>query len=306
MPKLKTSLPKIHKSNLNNILKKEVLGIKKVLVLGSTGMVGHIITRYLISLNKFEITNISRSKLNTNTLIIDIRDKKRLKEAITKIKPDVVINCLGILIKESEEKHDLAIYINSYLPHFLEKLGKKKNFKLIHISTDCVFSGQKGDYIETDFKDGKDYYARTKGLGEIFNERNLTFRTSIIGPELKKAGTGLFHWFMTQTEKVFGYSKTYWTGITTLELAKAINQAIDQDLVSLYHLVPEKKISKYDLLKLIKEIWGKQIDIVKVSKNKSDKSLVNNRKDFKFKVPDYKLMLLELYEWMKNQDYKWY
>lgn len=111
---------------------------------------------------------------------------------------------------------------------------------------------------------------------------------------------------MTQNGSVYGYNKVYWTGITTLELAKAIDQVIEKDLKSLYHLVPEKKISKYELLKLIKEIWGKSIEILKDETNFIDKSLINNRKDFDYKINDYRTMLLDLHQWMKNWDYKHY
>lgn len=267
-------------------------------------MAGHIITQYLGTLNKYTIINSSRTRFNDKTVIINVKDRKLIKNLLNKEKPDIIINCIGVLIKESEEFPDRAIYLNSFFPHYLEKLGKKMKFKLIHLSTDCVFSGEKGEYSENDYRDGKGIYARTKTLGEIINNKDLTFRTSFIGPELKNNGTGLFHWFLTSSEKIYGYTNVYWTGITTLELAKAIDNAIEQDLTSLYHLVPEKKISKYELLNLIKEIWGKPIEILKNNDAKSDKSLINNRKDFNYKIPDYNVMLKELFEWMKNYDYK--
>ncbi len=269
-------------------------------------MAGHVITRYLESLKKYKVINISRSRSNDKTIIVDVENREFVKKIVSNEKPDVVINCIGVLIKESEEHPDRAIYINSYFPHYLEKLGKKINFKLIHLSTDCVFSGEKGGYSETDFKDGKGFYAQSKALGEIINDKDLTFRTSIIGPELKEKGTGLFHWFMKQTEKVFGFNNVYWTGVTSLELAMAINRAIEVDLKSLYHLVPEKAISKYELLKLFKEIWKRPIKILKDDKHVNDKSLINHRKDFDYKVPDYRIMLIKLFEWMKNWEYKHY
>lgn len=282
------------------------LSIKKVLIFGSTGMAGHVITRYLESLSKYRIIDVSRSRLNDKTIIIDVKNGELVKNLIIDESPDIVINCIGTLIKESEEYPDLAIYINSYFPHFLEKLGILFNFKLIHLSTDCVFSGEKGGYLETDFKDGKDFYSRSKALGEVINNIDLTFRTSFVGPEFKKKGSGLFHWFMSQTGKIYGYNNVYWTGITTLELAKSIDHAIDVDLKSLYHLVPENKISKYQLIKLFKEIWDKNIEILKDKKHISDKSLINSRKDFNYKSPDYRTMLIELSEWMKSWDYKYY
>jgi len=281
------------------------LSIKKVLILGSTGMAGHVITRYLDNIGKYDVINSSRSKLNSKTILIDINNISSVENLIKTSKPDIIINCIGVLIEESNKNPDKAIFINSYFPHKLESLGKKFNFKLIHLSTDCVFSGKKGNYSEKDFTDGKDYYSRSKALGEVINEKDLTFRTSIIGPELKKNGTGLFNWFMNQTEQVYGYKNVNWTGITTLELAKAIDHAIEDDLCSLYHLVPDQKISKLDLLKLIKEIWKKEIKILTDDLQVSDKSLINNRHDFKYKVSNYPVMLFELNKWMKSWNYEY-
>jgi dTDP-4-dehydrorhamnose reductase len=269
-------------------------------------MAGHVITRYLESLNKYEIINVALEKLNDETIIANVEEKELVKEIISKFKPSVIINCIGLLVDASSNRPDLAIYLNSFFPHYLAELGKRMNFKLIHLSTDCVFSGNKGNYSENDFKDGEDMYARTKALGEIINNKDLTFRLSIIGPEIRENATGLFHWFMTQKGEIWGYNKVYWTGVTTLELAKAIDSAIDQNLTSLYHLVPKKKISKFALLNFIKEVWGKSIIIKNINEPKHDKSLINTRKDFNYEIPDYRTMLMELYEWMKNWNYRNY
>ncbi|MBN1898916.1 MAG: NAD-dependent epimerase/dehydratase family protein [Spirochaetes bacterium] len=279
---------------------------KKVIIFGSTGMAGHVLTRYLLSINKYDIINIAyRKKLNKETIIMDIQDIRAVRKIILKTKPDIIVNFIGILIKSSEERPDKAIYINSYFPHFLERMGKEYNIKIIHLSTDCVFSGKIGDYREMDKKDGEGWYARSKALGEILNEKDLTFRTSIVGPELKEEGEGLFHWFMNQKGVIWGHSQVYWTGVTTLELAKAIDAAIEQDLKGLYHLIPEKKISKYELLQLFKKIWNKNdVEIKEFRKIGEDKSLMNTRSDFKYKVKDYEPMLLELHEWMyKDKDF---
>ena len=269
-------------------------------------MAGHIVTRYLQSLNKYEITNASLEKLEDDTIVVNVEDKDLVKKILVENKPDVVINCIGLLIKASADHPDMAIYLNSYFPHYLAELGKELNFKTIHLSTDCVFSGKKGGYSEDDLKDGKDIYAQSKALGEIINDKDLTFRTSIIGPEIIKNGSGLFHWVIQQSGDLSGYGEVYWTGLTTLELAKAINAAIEQDLTSLYHLVPNEKISKFDLLQLIKEVWDRPVEISKSNTPKNDKSLINNRKDFNYKVPNYRQMLIELYEWMKEWEYKNY
>jgi len=130
----------------------------------------------------------------------------------------------------------LAVWFNSYFPQLLASFGKKYNFKLIHISTDCVFSGKEGGYKEDSFKNGIGFYAQSKALGEVVNSKDLTFRTSIVGPELKPDGIGLFHWFMNQAGAISGFTEVFWTGVTTIELAKAINEAIIQELTGLYHL----------------------------------------------------------------------
>ncbi|MHA1725125.1 MAG: dTDP-4-dehydrorhamnose reductase family protein [Promethearchaeota archaeon] len=281
--------------------------MKKILIFGSTGMAGHVITRYFKSLNKYEIFNSSRSRLDEDTHVIDVlNNREDIINFIERLRPDIIINCIGVLIRESELYPDQAIYINSYFPRFLENLGKKSQFKLIHLSTDCVFSGERGNYSETDIKDGKTMYARTKSLGEVINKKDLTIRTSIIGPELKSRGEGLFHWFFNQKNEIKGYNKVYWTGITTLELAKAIDAAVEEDLSGLYHLVPNNKISKHELLNLIKKIWNLPIKIIKSDVPVSDKSLINTRTDFSYNIPDYEDMLRELHEWMKNYNYQYY
>ena len=117
------------------------------------------------------------------------------------------------------------------------------------------FSGKEGSYTEDSFKNGIGFYAQSKALGEVINTKDLTFRTSIIGPELKQNGIGLFHWFMNQSGDVSGYKEAFWSGVTTIELAKAIDQAIDQKLTGLYHLVNNNKISKYDLLDYINTVF---------------------------------------------------
>lgn len=276
---------------------------KKLLLLGATGMAGHMAYYYLKSTQRYEITNVVfRNKLTDDSLIIDITDKLATEKLIRTIKPDIILNCVGVLIKGSQLHPDNAICINAYFPHLLERLATENNSRLIHISTDCVFSGKKGSYSETDIRDADDVYGKSKGLGEIINDKDLTIRTSIIGPELKENGEGLFHWFMNQKENINGYTEAFWGGVTTLELAKAIDVAIDKNLTGLVHLTNGDKISKYDLLNLIKNIWNKNGVTIKPYNGKSvDKSLSKSDK-FYFNVPTYSEMLYQLYEWMKNNE----
>lgn len=274
---------------------------KKVLLFGATGMAGHVAYYYLQSTGRYELVNVVyRTKLTEDSVIVDVTDKNAVAEIVRMVRPELIINCIGILIKGSKDHPDNAVFINAYFPHLLKKLSDEIGAKLIHISTDCVFSGKKGNYTEGDFRDADDIYGRSKALGEIINDKDLTIRTSIIGPELKVHGEGLFHWFMYQTGKVNGFKTAIWGGVTTLELAKAIDTAIIQDNTGLIQLSNGIGISKYDLLCLFKRIWHRNdIDILPVDKNGVNKSIAKSER-FIYEVPGYEDMLLEQYEWMKN------
>lgn len=281
---------------------------KRVVVLGALGMAGHVMSQYLDETDEYEIFGIARTK-GTKYIKkeLDVQNFEELEKYFEEIKPNFVINCIGILVAKSNSDLTTAILMNSYLPHFLSKLGDKLNYKLIHISTDCVFSGKSGGYREDSFRDGDDNYARTKALGEVINDKDLTVRTSIIGPELKSNGTGLLHWFLNQKGTISGYSKAFWSGITTLELAKQIDEMIKQDTKGLFQLCPDDKISKFDLLKLFAKIWNKNITIEENSNYSVDKSLICTRSDFVYsnnQRPDFEQMLIEAKKWMDlNQDY---
>jgi len=276
----------------------------RVVILGSQGMAGHIMYEVFKKSVKYDVFGVAQKKGKYTDIVLDATNFSSLEEYIKEIKPKIVINCIGILVSQSQNDISNAILLNSYLPHFLEQLGKKLNFKLIHISTDCVFSGKDGGYIESSFRDGNDNYARTKALGEVINNKDLTIRTSIIGPELKLNGTGLFDWFLKQNNSINGYTQAYWSGVTTLELAKAIMELIEQNITGLYHLCPKEKISKYDLLHLLKRVWEKDIDIEPFEDYTIDKSLVCTRKDFIYKDIDYESMLIDLKQWMDTyKDY---
>lgn len=278
--------------------------MKKILVIGSKGMAGHVIKRYLESLDIYEVWGIARNiKSKNKSLNLDVFDTKKLEKIIDKGGFKLIINCVGLLNETAENNPNLAIWFNSYFPHHLSTLGKKYNFKIIHISTDCVFSGIEGGYKEDSFKNGIGYYAQSKALGEIINRKDLTFRTSIIGPELKKDGIGLFHWFMSQKNQIHGYSNAYWTGVTTIELVKGIHEAIKQDLTGLYHFVNNTKISKLNLLnELNYNFRDGNFKIIPNSDYTIDKSLINTRKDFNYVVPSYKFMIKEMKNWILDND----
>lgn len=278
--------------------------MKKVLVLGATGMAGHMISSYFKTLSeKYVVYDICHTvKLEENSIVLDIHDFKLLNAIIVELNPDIIINSIGILNKNAEDDPSNTIFINSYLPRYLEERFKNTNIKLIHLSTDCVFLGDTGNYNEISVPDGKDLYAKTKILGEINNNKDLTVRTSIIGPELKQNGTGLFHWFMKQKGTASGYSKVIWSGVTTLELGKCLDHMIENDLSGLYNLTSKASISKYELLKIINSVFDKNILIESFDGIKNDKSLISIRKDFSVELPNYRKMIYELKDWMvKNR-----
>jgi len=209
---------------------------------------------------------------------VDALDLGSIRKAIIQIRPDIVINCIGIIKQLSESKdHVLSISINALFPHQLASLCGEYNCRLIHVSTDCVFNGQKGDYTESDFPDADDLYGRTKYLGEVDYKNAVTLRTSIIGHELK-GRRSLVDWFLSQNEEVNGFSNAIYSGFPTIEFASIIDKYVipHDDLRGVYH-VSSRPISKYDLLKLIAGVYGKKISIRKDSEFKIDRSLNSNR-----------------------------
>ena len=274
--------------------------INKVLIIGSKGMAGHIVYTYFKENTDFAIIDIARgTDLHTPAYELDVTDFKKLKEVFNNEKPSVVINCIGVLNKDAEDHPDKAVLLNSYFPHFLAQSGNEFDFKLIHISTDCVFNGKKGGYTELSEKDGFGFYAETKALGEVNYGKHVTLRTSIIGPELKDNGIGLFHWFMQQHGTIKGFRQAFWTGVTTLELAKALVAAIDQEISGLHHLVNGEKINKYDLTSLFKKVFQKSdLQIEPFDDYKVDKSLVKTNNNFDYSVPSYPVMIEEMKKWI--------
>lgn len=273
----------------------------RILVLGATGMAGHTIALYLSEVGH-QVTAFGRRGLRSfNNIIGDATDFPFLRSVIQKGNFDAVINAIGILNTDAENNKPLAVLLNSYLPHFLSQITENTNTKIVHMSTDCVFSGKNGAYDELSPRDGETFYDRSKALGEIVNTKDLTFRNSIIGPDLEENGVGLFNWFMAQDGKIKGYTEAIWTGVTTLTLAKAMEEALKQNVTGLYHLVNNERISKYDLLLLFnKHLKARKIDIEPCDAVKVDKSLINRRSDFRFTVPSYEQMILEMKDWIVN------
>ena len=275
---------------------------KKVLILGSSGLIGHQVYNYLKDNSDFSLSNISyRRKLNNETVLLDARNEQNFFDKIKRIQPDYIVNCIGVLISEAKQDSESAIFLNAHLPHRLEELANKINAKLIHMSTDCVFSGNKqSPYLETDERDGEDTYAKTKALGEVISENHLTIRTSVVGPEIINGSEELFHWFMNQSGVIEGFTKAIWSGVTTIELAKAIKWFIDNNTTGLYHLTNGIPLSKYDLFHLFKKYTGKNIEIIPIDGNETNKSFIDTRKLIDYEIPSYEQMISDLVQLIAN------
>lgn len=285
---------------------------KRVLVIGSTGMLGHQVLRRLEKQKGLEVFDfVFRTKRRNESIICDVTDFNHLREEIERVKPQVIVNCVGILVGGSHKSKINAIAVNSLLPHHLQSISEKIGAKLIHISTDCVFSGITGSYTESSLRDADDVYGRTKALGEIISNQHLTIRTSIVGPELKINGEGLLHWFLTSPEKELnGFSKVFWGGVTTVELAKAIEFAISNDINGVWNLTNGEEISKNNMLTLFNQLLSPQNQkvIIPVQSKNSNKSLKSERSEIDYKVPTYLKMFEEMGEdiFSNKTDYSHY
>ena len=286
---------------------------QRVLVLGATGMLGSTVFRFFSSDENYDTYGTLRStaglenflpKLCDN-LITNIRfdSEADLISLFTQIKPDVVINCVGI-IKQKPAAYDYleSLNINATLPHRLKKYCALINARLIHFSTDCVFSGQKGNYTETDFADASDLYGRTKYLGEVFGDGALTLRTSIIGHELISSKS-LIDWFLSQSGTINGFKKAIFSGLPTIEVARVLQKFVlpNHNLSGLYHLSVEP-INKYELLNLVSAVYHKQIQIRPDENLVIDRSLNSNRFQLEtgFVARPWPELIKDMYEDYKN------
>ena len=273
----------------------------KFLVLGSTGMAGHTIMLYLKE-RGHQVDGFARGGQSQFVNIIgDIKDEVFLNSLFLDNDYVSVINCIGVLNEFADNNKSMAVYLNSYLPHMLTEITKNMNTQVIHISTDCVFSGKRGNYIETDFKDGETFYDRTKAVGELYDGKNITLRNSIVGPDMKRKGIGLLNWFMQQDKPIYGYAEAKWTGITTLELAKIVERLAMGEYTGLYNMVNNKSISKLELLNLFNNYFRNNVvSILPTNSLIIDKSLVRTRFDFEYIIPNYETMIQELAEWLNG------
>jgi len=266
----------------------------RILILGITGMIGNILFKEFSKNKNFITLGTSRNKKIKNSFEyrLDINNIDSVEVVLKILQPDIVINTIGIIKQLNVDKKEF-IRVNTIFPYILSKLAEKYNFKIIQLSTDCVFSGLKGNYIEEDISDAMDIYGKTKYLGEL-DSPHLTIRTSVIGHELN-SNYELVDWFLSQKEKVKGYSKAIFSGITTVELYKVILKLIEKDLSGLYH-VSSTPINKYTLLNLIAKVYDKKIIIDKDKNFICDRSLNSDKLKSKINYifPSWEEMIIEL------------
>jgi dTDP-4-dehydrorhamnose reductase len=286
--------------------------VNRVLVLGGDGMLGHKVFQVFNENHETHATflthehyasafptyrEVPSSRIH---LGIDALNSEVIERLLNLVRPDVVVNCIG-LIKQLKEASDfvLAIRMNSLLPHNLARICTSIGARLVHVSTDCVFSGNKGMYTEEDPSDVMDLYGKSKALGEVDYSPHLTVRTSIIGREWVRS-TALLEWFLSQQGKtVRGYKNAVYSGFTTESIARLIRRTITErpDVTGLWH-VSSDPVTKVELLTRIRDAWGLNIEIEPFDDVPCDRSLDSTRffKETGFERPSWKSMIQRLVE----------
>lgn len=274
----------------------------RFLVLGVSGMAGHTISVYLKE-RGHHVVGFSRRGVPflKEQTIGDARDGALLTEMIVEGEFDVIINCIGMLNNSAERDPEGAAYLNGELPHVLARICEGTHSRVFQMSTDCVFAGNTGPYTEDSVPDGVTVYDRTKSVGELRDDRNLTFRCSIVGPDMHPAGIGLLNWFMKQEGSIRGYTRAIWTGLTTLELAKAMEVAAFEGVSGLVNMVPPESITKNNLLWLFdRELRGGRIKIVPDESVQLDKTLVRTNFDCSYRPKGYADQVAEMAKWIRS------
>lgn len=286
--------------------------MKKVLILGANGMLGRTLLLRVIQSDSFDVAVTSRpgdfdarleKLVNQKKLAIyylDALAPDQSKKVFANFSPDFIVNCIGIIKQRRESDNPLqSIAVNSLFPHWLSNMAQEIGAKLVHISTDCVFSGDVGNYSEDDVTDARDLYGRSKSLGEVIDDGCVTLRTSIVGHEVGKRH-GLLDWFLNETSEVKGFSNAFFSGVTTLELADQIIKLMTHPihLYGVYHIAGNK-ISKLELLTKIGKAYNKNIIITPSDYLKIDRSLNGSRWNQKtgYIAPSWDKLLNDYRNW---------
>lgn len=270
----------------------------KILIIGCNSMVGHVVALYFKE-SGHNVTGIDNERMNfIDTLVVDFHDTQFISNFLKKESFDAVINCTAVINQNAENEKAEAVFINGYFPHFLESVTKEMQTVVVHRSTDCIFSGKRGQYSLNDTPDGTSFYARTKAIGELNNEKDITIRTSLVGPEYEENGSGLFNWFFRQSGALNGYANSIWTGITTIEYAREIEWLLTHKAYGIFQLVPDKAISKYELLMLFEKNFPSGRKVNKINNDRVDKSLNQSVQGYNIEIPSYEKMIKEMNEWI--------
>ncbi|WP_395783308.1 dTDP-4-dehydrorhamnose reductase family protein [Aquirufa sp.] len=290
----------------------------RILILGASGMLGFQLLKFASKISTMSVFGTVRNKaslfsnqkyINLNNIfeLNDIQNYSGLNEIIRKISPDVIINAIGIVKQSDLAQNSIAsIEINSLLPHKLAKICQDNSAKFIHISTDCVFDGLKGNYKLTDVSNANDLYGRSKFLGEVIYGNSITLRTSIIGHEISGHNHGLLDWFLQAKSTVLGYNKAIFSGVTTFELARLIFENIlPKESVSGLFQVASYPINKFDLLNIIREKYNLDIEIIASDHVQIDRSLDGTyfNQVFNYSPPTWPKMIEDFYtDWHTQSD----
>ncbi len=286
----------------------------RILILGGDGMLGHQLFKHLRPRHDVRVTlhqplqayrQFGLFSAENAYSGLDVIQLERLMEVLADFHPEAVVNGIGIIKQRAASRESIpSLEINALFPHRLAILCKMIGARLIHLSTDCVFSGKKGNYSEEDLSDAEDLYGRSKYLGEVNDSHCLTFRTSMIGRELSRKQS-LLEWFLAQKDTIKGFRGAIFTGFTTLELSRIIERMIVDypAAAGLYH-VSSEPISKYDLLMLVKKKLNLGIEIVPDDSYRCDRSLDSSRfrREFRYRPPAWEDMIEELSRDIKGEE----
>ncbi|MBR6055414.1 MAG: sugar nucleotide-binding protein [Bacteroidales bacterium] len=272
----------------------------RVFVIGCNGLIGHVIALYF----KERGHVVSGYDPELADFVPQYRGSyysgSQIEAAIKEFKPDAIINCTAVVNQTAEDNKAEAAYINTYFPHLLEGLTAQTGIVVVHRSTDCIFSGAKGQYVLEDTPDATSFYARTKAVGELDNNKDITIRVSLIGPALKDDDGSLLNWYLKQQGSVNGYMNAIWTGLTTLEYAKTVENLLNQNAHGVFQAAPDSPVSKFQLISLFEKYFPAGRSIVPVNNKRVDKSLVPFWGNYHIKIKDYEPQIIEMKEWIES------